>query len=39
MKMNFKANLDVEFEVKPKKGSRRKKKKTILGLCDLNCLF
>lgn len=27
MKMSFKANLDVEFEVKPKKVSRRKKKK------------
>ena len=26
MKMSFKANLDVKFEVKTKKGSRRKKK-------------
>lgn len=25
MKMSFKANLDVKFEVKTKKGSRRKK--------------
>ena len=27
MKMSFKANLDVEFEVKTKKSSRRKNKK------------
>lgn len=27
MKLSFKANLDVEFEVKTKKSSRRKKEK------------